>query len=230
MKKACLIFIMMMTSLYFPLKMSAQENIPNFSYGIKAGLNLANINSSNFPLEEFTKNRLGFHGGLVFEYRFHQFFALGAEVLYSQQGVKSESDYIEIEPPGELGINQVNNSSNESLISSTGKYDYLNIPLVAKVYFFKGLFVSAGPQLSILLSAKDEFSDSDIEVDVKEEIDNFDFGLNFGVGFQSSIGLFVSANYYLGLNNISAYNYSDELGFDPKLHQGVWQFSVGYMF
>lgn len=228
MKKTCLIFVMILMSLFFPLKMEAQENIPNFNYGIKAGLNLANINSSNLPLEEFTKNRLGFHGGLVFEYRFHQFFALGAEVLYSQQGVKSESHYIEIEPPGELGGSPVNNINNESLISLTGKYDYLNFPVVAKVYLFKGLFVSAGPQFSILLSAKEEYSD--IEFDAKEEMDNFDFGLNFGVGFQSAMGLFISTNYYLGLNNISAFNYRNELGFNPKLHQGVWQFSVGYMF
>ncbi len=212
----------------------AQKNNSNFSYGIKAGVNLANIYSSDLPIEEFTKNKIGFHGGIVTEYRFNSLFALQTELLYSQQGTKSDINYVEIEPPGELEPwgSPANNNSQTTLyenLNSTGKYNYINLPVLAKMYVYKGLNIVAGPQVSFLVSAKDEIPNSR-DLDVKDQLDSVDFGLNGGVGYQSNFGVFVSANYYLGLNNVSAYNYENLLGFDFDLHQGVWQFSLGYKF
>ncbi|HSP12843.1 MAG TPA: porin family protein [Salegentibacter sp.] len=213
----------------------AQENASSFSFGLKAGVNLANIYSSNLPIEEFTKNKFGIHGGAMAEYRFSELFALQAELLYSEQGTKSDIDYIPIDPPGEIGTFQNTSAQDNSgnglyeNLNSTGNYNYLNLPLLAKLYVYKGLNVFAGPQFSVLLSAKDELPNGQ-EMDVKDQLDAVDFGLNGGLGYQTDFGAFVSANYYLGLNNISYYNYEDYLGFDINLHQGVWQFSVGYKF
>lgn len=203
------------------------------SFGIKAGANFSNIYSSNTPTEDYFKMKTGFHAGALMEARLNQLVALELQLIYSQQGNKTEITYIEIEPPGELGMYggetyAQNSPDYSSSFEATSKYDYLNLPLIAKLYVYKGLNVFAGPQLSLLISAKDQYDDG--EDDVKEELDPLDFGIMGGVGYHWQSGFFLSSNYYLGLNNISNVNYEDYLGYDINIHHGVIQVSAGYTF
>ncbi|MDT0644307.1 porin family protein [Zunongwangia sp. F363] len=201
----------------------------DFSFGITAGVNFANLYSSNMPTEEYAKMKAGFHAGPMAQVRFSNLFAIQTELLYSQQGSKMEIPYIEITPPGELGYSNTEPAANQTTIrGAKSKYDYLNLPVLAKFYVYKGLNAFAGPQVSLLLSAKDEYESE--EVNVKEEIDAFDFGILGGVGYELKMGLLLKASYYLGLNNISNINYKEALGYDPDLHQGVIQISAGYIF
>lgn len=202
-----------------------------FSFGAKAGVNFANIHSSNTPIEDFVKTRTSFHGGAFSELRFSKLFALQLEALYSGQGAKAKSTYIPIDPPGEVGvIGEVEPapSAQPQVTEIQGAYNYLNLPLLAKFYVYEGLNLFGGPQFSILLSAKD--SSGSAEVDVSDQIDPVDFGLVGGLGYQLDMGLFFSANYYWGINNISYIDYTNIIGFDINIHQGVFQVSTGYRF
>lgn len=206
--------------------MEAQE----LNFGFKGGVNFSSIQSSNTPIEDLTKSRTSFHLGGFTELKFSKLFALQLEALYSGQGAKIKNTYIEITPPGELGYvweTEPAQASPENSMAS-GKYNYLNIPLLAKLYVYEGLNIFGGPQLSILLSAED--SQGTAEMDVADLLDPVDFGLTGGLGYQFNMGLFFSASYYWGINNISAINTENLLGFNVDLHQGVFQISTGYRF
>ena len=67
-------------------------------------------------------------------------------------------------------------------------------------------------------------TESDSE-DVKEFMNNMDFGLNIGLGYRMESGLFFQGRYNIGLSNVA-----DEGGDDYKMNNSVIQFSVGYFF
>ncbi|MGA8853262.1 MAG: porin family protein [Christiangramia sp.] len=194
----------------------------NLSFGAKAGVNFSDLYSSDLPVEDLTKMKTGIHLGVVAEYMLKEQYGLQVELLYSQQGTKTF--YQDIDQPGP--INGQPTPGRKFEIKSN--YDYLNLPVFAKFYIYKGLHIMAGPQVSYLISAKDKYPGENINVE--EEIDSFDFGLNGGLGYKFDFGLSLNANYYLGLNNISAINYEDVYGFDPDLKQEAFQFSVVYFF
>ena len=64
------------------------------------------------------------------------------------------------------------------------KNDYLNIPVLAKAYVYNGINVFVGPQFSF---------------NVKDKITMEYGGKELGNGYQFESGLFVNANYNLGL-------------------------------
>lgn len=100
--------------------------------------------------------------------------------------------------------------------------DYLEIP-VNLMYRYKigkagSIFATAGPYLGFALSGKikadfevgppanikeSETEDLKIGKDRSDDIKPLDFGLNFGVGYQLPFGVFLRAQYGLGLSNIN---------------------------
>src|SRR5690606_6511134 len=111
------------------------SNAQEIKFGAKAGLNISNQTGDI----ENTKSLIGFHIGGFAEIKFTEKFAFQPELLYSLQGAKydfSEEDFTE---------------------ESTLKLNYLNIPLMFKYYATESLFVEAGPQIGLLLSAKEDY-------------------------------------------------------------------------
>lgn len=148
------------------------------------------------------KAKLGFHAAAVVEIPVSDNFAVQPELLYSSQG----SDY------------------EDTYESGSANLDYINVPVMAKYYVSDKLSIEAGPQVGFLLSAKwkgDEFG----EEDAKDDFKGIDFGLNLGVGYKLDSGLNFGARYNLGLADIN-----DVSGENSKIHNGVFQFSVGYFF
>src|SRR5690606_27624389 len=110
---------------------NAQQEV---KFGPKAGVNFATISNV-----EDSKMLTGFYVGGVAEIKFTDKFSIQPELMYSAQGVKQESNYTI------AGI-----TINESL---TAKYDYINIPIMAKYYVYDGLSVELGPQFGFLVKA-----------------------------------------------------------------------------
>jgi len=187
-------------------------NAQEFNIGAKAGVNFASITGDE---TDDLDSRTSFHIGAVAEIPISDKFSVQPELLYSGQGAKAESLL------GEVKF----------------KYDYLNLPVIAKYYVVEGLSLEAGPQVGLLLSAKVE-TDEDIlielatsknakaDVDVKDEVSDIDFGLKFGVGYKLESGLNFGAHYNLGLSN--TYDGTGSNNFNNK--NGVIQVSVGYYF
>lgn len=190
-------------------------NAQEVQFGAKAGVNFATVTGDE---TEDVSGRTAFHVGAVAEIKISDKFSFQPELLYSAQGVKE--DYSE------------NFGGTEIKIEETIKYDYLNIPLMAKYYVAEGFSIEAGPQVGFLMSAKYEAEASSAGVsesetiDLKDETSGIDFGLNFGLGYKLESGLNFGARYNLGLSNI----YDGEGSDNYKIKNSVIQVSVGYFF
>jgi len=161
------------------------------SIGIKGGPNFANLDVSDFSGS--LKNKTGIHGGAFVLFKTEKF-GIQPEILFSQQGSKIKFDGNETE----------------------GSIDYINIPIILKLYTVFGLNLQVGPQFGFL--SKAEF-DGD---NVKDSFKNSDTSLALGVGWDLPLRLSVDARYNLGLSDIS-----DDPNFDTIKNQ-VWQISVGF--
>ncbi len=119
-------------------------NAQGLEWGVKSGANLswhtevfatAGLSGS---IEQ--KMRTGFYAGMFAEKVFSRRFGLQAELLYSQTGTKFE-----------VGEH-----------SFAIKTDYIVLPVLAKLYVFRGFSVDLGPQLNCLVVAGHRQSESAI--------------------------------------------------------------------
>ena len=117
---------------------SAQE----FSFGAKAGINVASIGGGTFSGLGGLGSKVSFHVGGVAEVPLSEKFALQPELLYSSQG------------------------TNWNFAGSSNlKLDYVNLPILGKYYIIKGLSAEAGPLVGVLLATnadKEDYNALDI--------------------------------------------------------------------
>ena len=195
-----------------------QTNAQEMSFGVKAGVNLANVGGD---VDEDTDMKLGMHIGGFAEFMLSEKFAIQPELLFSMKGYKSE--YSE----AEMGVS-VNYENKVNL-------NYIDIPIMAKYYIVEGFDVHAGPQIGFLMSAKGKSKASatvmgqhyseETEEDLKDFMNTIDFGLGFGVGYKLDMGVFFNARYNLGLSNIFDVDTDDF-----SVQNNVIQISAGYAF
>lgn len=76
------------------------------------------------------------------------------------------------------------------------KLDYFEIPVWLRYQLEGGLNFNAGAYAGFLSSAKIGDNTS------KNDFTNTDFGLGFGIGYQTAVGLGLALNYNLGISNI----------------------------
>lgn len=158
-----------------PLKSTAQE----LHFMPKIGFTLADISHLQ------TKVRSGANVGLGAEYLFpNEIAAVETGVYYAMQGA-----YIKGTVAGHY-------------LTTFLKNDYLNIPVLAKAYVYNGINVFVGPQFSFNVKDKItmEYGGKELgKVNTTDFVENFDLAIMMGVGYQFESGLFVNANYNLGL-------------------------------
>ena len=180
------------------ISINAQDdtNTDASNFGIKGGYNLAAV---SFDGDSETGQRHGLHIGFYGESFFTESIALQVEFMYSQQGY-------EIEDNGG---------------TFTQKLDYLNIPLMFKMYPDDNFFLEVGPQIGLAISHKEEYDSSFNLFDTEQEFNpnKFDWGVNFGAGFKTGSGVSLGVRYHLGLGDI----YDEG---SPK--NRVLQFSIGF--
>lgn len=162
--------------------------------GFKAGVNIATLGSDLSPKPS---SLIGLHAGLLAHIHLADKFAVQPEVVYSTQGAKNKSDNSELH----LG--------------------YLNVPVLLQYMFSNGFRLETGPQAGILLSAKEK--DNSVSIDIKNDINGFDFGWAAGVGYLSKMGLGADARFNFGLSNINKNN-------TGKLRNNVAQLGLFYQF
>lgn len=174
----------------------------NVRFGAKAG-----VNSTNFygdDVDDYGSVRGFVIGGFV-RFALSDKFDLQPELLYSQQGAE---------------ISMISDGIN---VDMEYKLDYINIPIVLKRNFNSGLNVHAGPQLGILTSAKVDWKaqGSSGDEDIKDELEDIDFSLCLGVGYEFTSGLGFDLRFNIGLTDID-----DDM--DGK--HTVGQLTVSYAF
>ncbi len=165
-------------------------NAQTIGGGVKAGIDFANISSSGGGVSVSPSNRTGFIVGVFADLPVAPHFAIQPEALYVMKGASLALDVIGFSGTG------------------TVKFDYLEIPVLAKVSVPTSSeavpYVFAGPTFSFLLRAKATatgFPDTDVKSDFKTT----DVGIAFGGGVQ--FGMFLAElRYTLGLTNIDNTN------------------------
>ncbi|NDK56557.1 porin family protein [Pontibacter fetidus] len=151
-------------------------------------------------------------GGVV-AIKFNETFSVQPELLFTQKGYKFEDDARTV----------------------TGKYDYLELPLLAKISFgapdFQG-FITAGPTFGYWASGKDVYKSGGIEFSEDLEENGFvekrsEVGGSIGAGFAAALGA-GSLNFDLryGAGFTSVYESDD----DDKLRNSGFNVSVAYLF
>ena len=180
-------------------------------FGIKAGLNLANINYDGED-EVDTKILPSFQVGPVIEFGITDNLGIGSGVLVSGKGFKIEED----------GFKAKSNPI------------YLQVPVMLN-YTNSGFFAAVGPYVGFGL-----FGNTTSEFGGDKETEAIDFGntdedgispLDFGAGLELGYGfgpIRISASYNLGLANIIPKDIADDT--DEKATNNVIGISATYLF
>lgn len=200
----------------FGLIANAQN--PDLNVGGKMGLNISNARDIGYA----TTPRYSMHVGAIVEIFLSEKLAIQPEFILSGQGFKiNDTSYLE----GDI----------QNKIVATTKVNYINIPLLAKYYVWKGLNIQLGPQLGFMGSAKtkldtyiingNEALDSErhkFEDSIKKKLNTFDFSFNVGIGYMLLSDIFIDIRYNMGLTNANKE--------EPSYKNGVIQVSFGVNF
>ncbi|GEP51136.1 hypothetical protein FNO01nite_18080 [Flavobacterium noncentrifugens] len=203
---------------------TAQDNVGNMpakvdntasksvTFGVKGGVNFANVVGG----DENPESRTSFHAGVFTEIPVSDVFSVQVEALYSGQGF------------------DVKNLQGSDGDNAEVQLDYINVPVLAKIYVTKGLSIDVGPQFSYLVNDEFDFNpnsnDGDIDLtNTRFEPNKFDVGVAGGLTFQTEMGLFATGRYTYGFTKLYDTNKSGDIGFDG-LHNQVFQISLGYKF
>lgn len=109
---------------------------------------------------------------------------------------------------------------------------YLNIPVVANFYLFKGFAVKAGVQVGFLTNAdiecelKGDHTSVKVDEDFMDECSKVDFSIPVGLSYEFDNHIVLDARYNIGLTKV---NKESEPGYKDLKNQ-VLQFTVGYKF
>ena len=176
--------------------------------GLKAGVNLANLNFEGDGETVSLDQRKGVVGGLFVVWPANSRFALQTEALYSQKGAQME----------------------EGGDSAKIKLDYIDVPVLARISspLSRGtsFHAFAGPSFGFRVSAKSEssFDGEEESEDIDDDVERFDLGLVAGAGVE--MGRFViDGRYTWGLSNINKIE-SD----DVKIKNRVFAVMAGIRF
>ncbi|MBL7851601.1 MAG: PorT family protein [Cyclobacteriaceae bacterium] len=170
-------------------------------FGIKAGLNLAQLKVSVAGYSETSNSLTAFHGGVYAQMMTSEKFGFQPELLYSAQGA-DEGD------------------------SAKFNLNYLIIPVMMRYDVSPGISIQAGPQVGFLMSA----TVNGVDVKSEMNSIDFGLGFGFGVdrpsGFSFGFRYVVGLSNTFSSSTVSAMS-NFGLG-DIKMTNQVIQFSVGY--
>lgn len=209
--KNLFLFIMVMATAL--ISVNAQSDSKAFQLGVKGGVNLSTIGGDDL---DDADSRTSFNAGLFMEIPISERFSFQPELLYSGQG-------FDIKERNQDNIFDTADNIEYQL-------DYIQVPLMLKVYLIEGLSVEAGPQVGFKINEKIDFKTDGGVIDIDKDdsyVKNFDAGLAVGAAYKFNNGFFVNARYTHGLTTI----FKDKTifeGVDAK--NKVFQFGVGFAF
>lgn len=180
---------------------TAQTDKTDIEFGVRGGVNFANIANENSNLDS-PDSRTSFYAGVLAELPLHERFSMQGEVFYSGQGFER----------------------NIPLINEKVQYkaDYIQVPILAKFYIVEGLSVAAGPQFGFKVNENIDYKPGidggEINMD---SLQTFDMQGTAGLEYKLDNGLFIQGRY--------SYGFSDLIK-DSSVHTSVFSAGLGYMF
>ncbi len=176
----------------------ASEQVSTF--GIRGGASFFNWGGDDGSNNDYT-NRTGFHAGIYGNMFVTDGFAIEPGAYFSVKGTQADN-----------------------VTDSRTILNYIDVPILLRFYASDGLNIFAGPQGSILTNAKmeGEAFGSTFEWE-RDDINDLDAGLVFGIGYNLPIGLNVQGSYDLGLTPV----FKDS---NAEVYNRGFKVSLGYSF
>jgi len=169
----------------------------DFAITPKVGMNCSDISGA----KDYVDNKFGIAAGVEAEYKFNDWFALSAGAMYEQQGFRLKSAKEDVNT------------------------EFINIPVMAKFYIWKGLNAGIGVQTGFMTKAKYDGED------VKDVFNKVDVGLSSSFGYDFPFGLSIDLRYTEGLidmiDGISPY-LTPNNSWESKNKNRTFQLSVAY--
>lgn len=204
------IFILAITLLSTAGIANAQSTDKPIKFGIKAGANYSNIIKDDGNNNFKTDYLVGYHAGITLDIKLLDNLAFTPEALYSTKGYKSTS----------------------SIGEFTQTTSFIDIPILASIKLGGGLNLVAGPQVSFLMSTKNEFETGFGTAEqkiVEDDSDRFKKSLVGGV-----VGFRYDFSNKLGINGRYALDFqkNNENGTSqtPEFKNQVFQLGLGVKF
>ncbi|SIT90352.1 porin family protein [Pontibacter indicus] len=170
---------------------------PNAGFGIKGGVNFATLRGSDKDVLGNFKGLTTFHAGVYTQFSLGNTFSIQPEAIYSRKGIERND--------------------------STFRFDYLEVPILAVFNVTETISIHLGPQVGILMSAKEE----DTEVNI-EPLNTFAYGV--AAGAEARLSIFrLGARYNLGLEDLRKENNQGQK-INQDLKHGVFQVYLGLGF
>jgi len=140
---------------------------------------IVGVNMASLTNTTGTTPLYGMTYGLFSDYRFSSLFGFEPEVDYSMQGAYKGNEFI--------------------------KANYLNIPLIAKLFVTKYVDIQLGPQVAFCLNASGNAKDADgnsYQIQSISDINPFDFDMVLGIGYELPKGIMIQARYFMGTTGV----------------------------
>lgn len=171
------------------------SNRDNSGFGIKGGILLSALQGDGKDALDNIKSASDWHAGLYSQFSLGNVFSIQPEALYTRRRVKDDD--------------------------GDRRFDYIDVPVLGVISLTDNISIHAGPQVGIMLTAKEDGKEID-----KEGLNTFDYGANVGVEAKlfifrlggryyrsfADLGNFDSANANRALNDIKAGNFQVYLG------------------
>lgn len=147
--------------------------------GIKGGVNIAS-------LSEFSgRSRVSGHGGLFLHHTINKNWCFQPELLFSGEGQRYFSNGAE----------------------HTLALDYLQLPLMIQYYPVPNIYLEAGPQIGVLISARDKVNEFDEpHANVKGDFSTAQIALGIGAGLKASEKIIFYGRYNFGLTDVTVFD------------------------
>ena len=231
---------------------NAQYPVGTLSVQPKVGFTAAALtNTPDLHIEGLANTlkktpNVGTYVGVELEYQATPWLGLTAALSYKEQGCAWEDfDYTiddreydaisQMFPSYDLGYNHVNVRGYNYQI----ELGYLNLPLIANFYVWKGLALKAGVQVGLLTnahfmeSAKADtkvgdtkvYGNLDIRRNMRKDCNKLDIAIPVGLSYEFKRHIVLDARYDIGLLKLI----KEEDPLAPE-HNRVFQMSIGYKF
>ena len=165
------------------------------AFGVKGGVNIANL--SGFE----GRSRISGHAGFFLHHTINKNWCFQPELLYSGEGQRYFSNGDE----------------------HTLALDYIQLPLMVQYYPVPNVYLEAGPQVGVLVSAQDKVDERTGHTNIKEEFSTAQIAIGFGVGVKASEKILFYGRYNFGLTDVTIFDNIVD-------HSRVGQIGVAFRF
>ena len=214
---------------------SAQYEPGTFSVQPRLGFTasmMSNMENLNVPIDGFgnvkldTQPAVGLFVGADMEYQLSPLVSLSAGLNWAQAGSGWED------------WKRKENGVTVELKDTKAETSYLNIPITANFYVWKGLALRTGVQMGFLTSAKEKMtvtasgsqggvnvnSTTDVDESFKDECNKFDLSIPVGVSYEFNNHLVLDARYNIGVTKVNKESAPGE----KDSRNGVFSLTIGY--